>query len=311
MPKKKSKEITQEDMRLARISGKYDEIWKSRDKCVFCDLKDKYVVLEENGVALTVSLYPYIDGHMMAIPTRHVRSAKELNENEWEQIRKLSYVAKKLIRKEHKHKGMWTLVREGQNAQGTVGDHLHIHFIPFDNEDLCQWNYRELAHTPIENANRYKSHAGEISRLNKGFYEKYKPGMQLPVVVDALILNTEGQLLVEERQSANAFTNGYYSLIGGHVDDASLGLKMELKREIIEETGLELDTEQAKIVYSDIGEIEYTNPSAHLGIDLPFSKRFLWNVYLIEGVDSSSLLEAGSDASDLHWFSIKNALETD
>ena len=36
--------------RDARISGRYEDIWQSVGKCVFCDLKDKYIIFEENGI---------------------------------------------------------------------------------------------------------------------------------------------------------------------------------------------------------------------------------------------------------------------
>src|SRR5687767_14013400 len=98
--------IDQALMKSARTSGKYTEIWQNTGKCVFCDLKEKYILHEENGVALTINLYPYIDGQMMAIPKRHLSSPKELTSEEWETMRKFSYIAKKLIKKAHKHKGM-------------------------------------------------------------------------------------------------------------------------------------------------------------------------------------------------------------
>ena len=72
--------------RDARTTGKYDDIWQSTGKCVFCDLRDKYVIYEENGVVLTIVLFAYIDGHCMIIPRRHVRSVKELTPVEWETI---------------------------------------------------------------------------------------------------------------------------------------------------------------------------------------------------------------------------------
>ena len=63
MPKKSD----QEYKRQARTKGHYEKIWQNTGKCVFCDLKDKYVLLEENGIVLTINLSPYIDGQLMAI----------------------------------------------------------------------------------------------------------------------------------------------------------------------------------------------------------------------------------------------------
>src|SRR5579871_6106142 len=102
---------SQEEMKNARLNGSYYRIWKSTGKCVFCDLKDKYILREENGIALVVSLFPYIDGHLMATPRRHVSSPKELSSLEWDTIRKFNYLAKKLVKKVHKITGLWTLIR--------------------------------------------------------------------------------------------------------------------------------------------------------------------------------------------------------
>jgi diadenosine tetraphosphate (Ap4A) HIT family hydrolase len=170
-----SQKNKQKCMKNARTNGEYTQIWQNTGKCVFCDLKDKYILLEENGIVLTINIYPYIDGQLMAIPREHIRSPKKLSTKQWETIRKFNYLAKKLMKKTHGYKGMWTLIREGgEEAQMSVTDHLHIHFIPFDNSDLCQWNYRELENTPVENAQEYKQKARYIKKLIKRYNKKYR-----------------------------------------------------------------------------------------------------------------------------------------
>ncbi|TAH36753.1 hypothetical protein EYC59_00190, partial [Candidatus Saccharibacteria bacterium] len=89
----------QEYYRDARTGGYYGKIWTTVGKCVFCDLRDKYIVHEENGIVLTVPLFAYIDGNLMIIPRRHIKSVKELTDSEWETVRKFMYIAKKIIRK--------------------------------------------------------------------------------------------------------------------------------------------------------------------------------------------------------------------
>ena len=159
--------------RDARVTGKYDEIWQSTGKCVFCDLKDKYIVYEESGVVLTVAVFAYTDGHMMIIPRRHVTSVKELTADEWETMRKLMYLAKKMIRKTHNIKGMQIVQKDGASAQSTVG-HIHFHCIPFDDPGLSTWNYHQLQHTPVENADLYKKFADDTAKLAKRFSSKYQ-----------------------------------------------------------------------------------------------------------------------------------------
>lgn len=162
----------QEYYRDARTSGQYDKIWQTVGKCVFCDMRDKYIFYEENGVVMTVPLYAYIDGNIMIIPRRHVRSVKELTPSEWETMRKMMYLAKKLVRSVHGIKGMQIVQKDGAAAQSTV-EHLHFHCVPFDAPDLSTWHYRQLKYTPLENANLYKAQANEIAKLGKNFTEKY------------------------------------------------------------------------------------------------------------------------------------------
>jgi diadenosine tetraphosphate (Ap4A) HIT family hydrolase len=172
MPSEDEKQILYRD---ARITGKYDGIWQSTGKCVFCDLKDKYIIHEEDGMVLTIAVFAYIDGHAMIVPRRHVRSIKDLTSKEWEASRKLMYIAKKMIREIYGIKGLQYIIRDGGiEAQSTVSDHLHIHCMPFDAPDLSVWNYRTLKNTPIENANLYKQNKKKIERLAKRFSEKYE-----------------------------------------------------------------------------------------------------------------------------------------
>lgn len=164
----------QEYYRDARTGGYYDGIWQNVGKCVFCDLRDKYIVMEESGVVMTIALYAYIDGNLMIVPRRHVRSAKDLTAEEWDTMRKFMYIAKKLIRKVHDIKGVQYILRDGGiTAQSTVSDHLHMHVVPFDAPDLSVWNYRKLKYTPLENAQKYQDQAKTIAKLEAKFNAKY------------------------------------------------------------------------------------------------------------------------------------------
>lgn len=165
----------QEYYRDARTGGYYGDIWTSVGKCVFCDMREKYIVHEENGIVLTVALFAYIDGNLMIVPRRHVKSVKELTDAEWQTVRKFMYIAKKIVRKVHKLKDIMYVVRDGGEAVGsTVQGHLHMHCIPSDAPDLIKFNYRKLEHTPLENARLYKDQSEKIRELSKRFQKKYE-----------------------------------------------------------------------------------------------------------------------------------------
>jgi diadenosine tetraphosphate (Ap4A) HIT family hydrolase len=165
----------QEYYRDARTGGYYGKIWTTVGKCVFCDMRDKYIVHEENGIVLTVPLFAYIDGNLMIIPRRHIKSVKELTDEEWLVIRKFMYIAKKIIRKVHNLKDVQYVIRDGGTAvNSTVQDHLHVHCVPADAPDLNIWNYRKLKYTPLENAELFRRQEKKIKELSKRFEEKYK-----------------------------------------------------------------------------------------------------------------------------------------
>lgn len=166
----------EEAFRTARVTGEYNDIWQTVGRCVFCDhdkTQKRHEIYEENGVYMTVPAYAYVDGHLLVIPRRHVRSVKELTPEEWETMRKMFYVAKKMIRETYGIKGMQIVQKDGVEAQSTV-EHLHFHCVPFNSPDLSVWNYKELAKTPYENANAYKTNADKMLKLAKRFSEKYE-----------------------------------------------------------------------------------------------------------------------------------------
>lgn len=166
----------EEAFRSARVTGEYGNIWKTVGRCVFCDhdeTQKRHEIMEENGVYMTVPAYAYVDGHLLVIPRRHVRSVKELTPSEWETMRKMFYVAKKMIRETHGIKGMQIVQKDGVDAQSTV-EHIHFHCIPFNTPDLSVWNYQNLEMTPYENAEAYKQHSSKMQKLAKRFSEKYE-----------------------------------------------------------------------------------------------------------------------------------------
>jgi diadenosine tetraphosphate (Ap4A) HIT family hydrolase len=175
MTKESEDQKKQELYRDARFTNKYEDIWKNVGKCVFCDLRDRYIFYEENGIVMTVPLFAYIDGHLMIIPRRHTESVKQLTPLEWETVRKFMYIAKKMIKEVYGIKGMQFIQKDGIMSQSTVG-HIHFHCIPFDAPDLSTWNYRKLKFTPLENAEKYKNKNKQIHRLAEKFDQKYKEG---------------------------------------------------------------------------------------------------------------------------------------
>ena len=142
----------------AREKGFYQQIWKyaAEKKCVFCDLKEKYIIAEKNNVVLTVALYPYTDGHLLIIPKRHIESINELNKKEWQTILNLAKFGKKLLQEKMELKNIWLLVREGNGVEtGKTVLHLHFHLLPY-NPEIFKMSGAKLTIAPIDLATKLK-----------------------------------------------------------------------------------------------------------------------------------------------------------
>lgn len=303
----KQKQILYRD---ARFENRYDEIWQNVGKCAFCDLKEKYIIFEENDIVLTITLFAYIDGHCMIIPRRHVRSPKELTQQEWETVRKFMYIAKRLIKDVHGVKGAQMVQKDGVAASSTV-EHLHFHCIPFDKPDLNVWNYRKLKHTPLENAALYKAARKKIIKTGNKFADQYHNAYAIPIVCDALIVNTKNEILFEERHAEDQLVGNYLTPPGGHVTDFEDSLESELCREIKEETDLDVQPAELRLVSSQTSTLRRLKKSVHLNVTYAQSMHFMWNTYLLTGIDPDIKIKAGDDAVELIWIPIQDLTKDD
>lgn len=158
MTAKYMKQIISKDPRTARVSADYwyEEAWKNAGKCVFCDLKDKYIIAEKDNVVLAVNLYQYIDGHLMVIPRRHIESLEETNQTEWQAIFYLLNLGVKKLREKLKINDVYILDRpmSGFKTGKTVA-HSHFHIIPYKPE-LVSWHFQEVVIHPEELAKKLR-----------------------------------------------------------------------------------------------------------------------------------------------------------
>lgn len=141
----------------ARTTGKYKEVLAALDKCVFCDLRDKYIIDKKDHVVLSVNLFPYIDGQLIIIPERHVEKLHELTATEWSAIKTLIDQALKLLKEVYNINDVNIIYREGERSGKTVW-HLHINIIPYCDK-LMTWNYQEITEEPLHVAERLRSNS--------------------------------------------------------------------------------------------------------------------------------------------------------
>ena len=123
-------------------------------KCVFCDLRDKYIITKKKRSILTVNIFPYIDGQLIVLPKRHIESFDEVSKVELTEFHDLMKLAKKMLKKELGINDFWWILRDGETAGKTV-KHLHWNLIPYT-DDLNTWHYQKISIAPVNLAKRLK-----------------------------------------------------------------------------------------------------------------------------------------------------------
>ena len=104
--------------------------------CVFCNLDESRIEIE-NDLALSFKdLYPVTYGHTLVIPKRKVQSFFDLTEEETAAMFELLHLQKEdLKNKDSSITGFNIGVNDGEDAGQTIM-HCHIHLIPRRSGDM-------------------------------------------------------------------------------------------------------------------------------------------------------------------------------
>lgn len=160
---------SEEAQKNARKSHWYSEIASTVTKCPFCDLKEKYIIAESGDVVLTMNLFPYIDGHLMVIPRRHIEKLADYTPEDWQDTHKLIALGMDVIRKGIGVKDVNVLYREGTKKSGSSLKHLHIHLLPINPEFMVyenfrfSYNFQDIEVAPVEMAKKLRQVCQKIN----------------------------------------------------------------------------------------------------------------------------------------------------
>ena len=105
--------------------------------CVFCDAArsdgvgpDGLVLHRGTQAFVILNLYPYNNGHLMVVPSRHVATFAETADEELAELSALTRVAEIALTEAYAPQGLNVGVNLGKAAGAGVADHLHIHLVP-------------------------------------------------------------------------------------------------------------------------------------------------------------------------------------
>ncbi len=93
------------------------------------------VLTRRKNAFLMMNRYPYIVGHLMAVPYRKTADASSLGDNEVLELWNLVVHAQRLLRETMKAQGFNIGLNLGSCAGAGVPDHLHLHIVPRWNGD--------------------------------------------------------------------------------------------------------------------------------------------------------------------------------
>jgi len=101
--------------------------------CVFCKCSircDEYVIYEGKSSFVMINRYPYVNGHLMIIPARHIGRIEDLDQAERNEIFALLDTSIKVLKEAMNPDGFNIGMNIGKTAGAGVEEHIHVHVIP-------------------------------------------------------------------------------------------------------------------------------------------------------------------------------------
>lgn len=108
-------------------------VCEKQEGCVFCKCStrcDDYIVFEGKTCFVMLNRYPYVNGHLMIIPERHLDDISELTMEERSEIFALLDTSVKVLRDAMKPNGFNVGMNLGKAAGAGIAEHVHVHVIP-------------------------------------------------------------------------------------------------------------------------------------------------------------------------------------
>ena len=103
-------------------------------ECIFCDAGggDEHGLLLWRGrvTFVILNLYPYNNGHLMVVPNRHLPTLESLNEDEQNELMRLTRLSEMALNEAYRPHGINVGINLGRAAGAGIENHLHVHLVP-------------------------------------------------------------------------------------------------------------------------------------------------------------------------------------
>jgi ATP adenylyltransferase len=98
--------------------------------CPFCDVQGRGVVAENSLAIMIEDAFPVTEGHLLAIPRRHVPDYFDLRQPERNAIQRLLEEGRRIVRERHPDVSGFNVGINSGAAAGQTIFHCHVHLIP-------------------------------------------------------------------------------------------------------------------------------------------------------------------------------------
>jgi ATP adenylyltransferase len=104
--------------------------------CIFCTLpregrgRDHGILYPGHRAYVILNAYPYISGHLMVVPHRHVARPEQLTDGERLEVFHLMTAAMQAVTEVYRPEGYNAGMNLGRAAGAGIDDHLHLHVVP-------------------------------------------------------------------------------------------------------------------------------------------------------------------------------------
>ena len=108
-------------------------VCEKKEGCVFCKCStrcDDYIVHEGKTCFVMLNRYPYVNGHLMIIPQRHLGGIDELTGEERAEIFSLLDMSIRVLKGDMNPNGFNVGMNLGKAAGAGIAEHVHVHVIP-------------------------------------------------------------------------------------------------------------------------------------------------------------------------------------
>ena len=106
---------------------------EKEDVCIFCDAfakNDDLTLLKGNDTMVMMNKFPYINGHLLVAPVRHISDLAQLSKSEMGELLTSVDRSIQILKQVMKPDGFNVGLNLGKVAGAGVEEHLHFHVVP-------------------------------------------------------------------------------------------------------------------------------------------------------------------------------------